>query len=809
MISVDPQITTQLNTIKSAMAGLTSQMSKLASEAERYARAMGAVAGSGMGSFGTGGRPANFPQVTRPGVAVPRGPMGFSAPIIGTAASGAGQAAPAAPGRGGISGFLSGLGGVELAVLAPQLMRMMSSQISNVIQRERVTTRLGMAQTGPYSGTGAAQPWQQMLRSAPGYTSTGDVYAGAQTLGQLGLMRAPNDPRTQQVVRQTGLAAIMGGTNYQGAAQMEAGFMSPQTVNALRQGVIGGRMINATPGGNLQLFGQQGLLEQMYGAVQPRTGGQRGEQFWRTALRPGSPMYQSMQAAGMSPEQMQLMQQYGIARAEPTAGGGQRSAADVQKTLQKRYEDTGETLRQLQASWSEFKDLVSTGLVPVIKALNTSLRPLVNLIDFISKKLPQADKVFGALIGALIAWQLKVRIASAFEGTGAVGKFGSMAGGTRLGGMMGGAEGIGTAVGSAFGYGAAGMIGGQILQSAVGGEHGTARSRIGGALGGAARGAGLGAGIGGILGAGVLSWASAPVGAAIGAGIGGVWGALTGDAWPEWMRDGVGDSDATPKPPSGGPASGKDLRGAKTSDSNMNPEFVKRLQQMFTDNPNLSLTSGWRDAATQARLYKEKPGLAAPPGHSNHEKGLAADIGPASEYNWIAANAGKYGLFLPMPVSADRKAKGQKIEPWHVEGTGITGGTTASAKAAAPVTASTTTATAKTKAATKAVSPEVRTSTVTGPGGGAWQEATAIQSTLGGSQIGDAWEGDNTVVFPYTTGGGSQSRGTGGNLTIGRIEINLTIARGTPEEAERTARYLGTLLGDRERMIALARGTAP
>jgi hypothetical protein len=50
------------------------------------------------------------------------------------------------------------------------------------------------------------------------------------------------------------------------------------------------------------------------------------------------------------------------------------------------------------------------------------------------------------------------------------------------------------------------------------------------------------------------------------------------------------------------------------------------------------------------------------------------------------------------------------------------------------------------------------------------------------------------------------SRQAANSIVIHRIEINLQIARATPEEAERTARYLGTILQDRSRLLALAKG---
>jgi hypothetical protein len=89
----------------------------------------------------------------------------------------------------------------------------------------------------------------------------------------------------------------------------------------------------------------------------------------------------------------------------------------------------------------------------------------------------------------------------------------------------------------------------------------------------------------------------------------------------------------------------------------------------------VSVVSAYRSRAEQARLYdawlrkqRGEPGygwanLAAPPGKSNHEHGLAIDITPNStpamrEVFW------RYGLTFPV-----------KGEPWHVEPITARGGT--------------------------------------------------------------------------------------------------------------------------------------
>jgi secretion/DNA translocation related TadE-like protein len=90
----------------------------------------------------------------------------------------------------------------------------------------------------------------------------------------------------------------------------------------------------------------------------------------------------------------------------------------------------------------------------------------------------------------------------------------------------------------------------------------------------------------------------------------------------------------------------------------LQPYFIARLGCLFDRVPGLWIISGFRTRAEQAALYQEKPGLAAPPGHSNHELGLAADLGYPSEAAQGSAHAAAPGCGLEFPVS---------YEPWHVE----------------------------------------------------------------------------------------------------------------------------------------------
>lgn len=90
----------------------------------------------------------------------------------------------------------------------------------------------------------------------------------------------------------------------------------------------------------------------------------------------------------------------------------------------------------------------------------------------------------------------------------------------------------------------------------------------------------------------------------------------------------------------------------------LNPQFLARFNAWSRATGPYSITSGYRSSAQQAILYaRYKAGrgaLAAPPGRSMHEKGLAIDHAP---HSWpIAATARPFGLHHPV-----------RSESWHVE----------------------------------------------------------------------------------------------------------------------------------------------
>jgi len=90
----------------------------------------------------------------------------------------------------------------------------------------------------------------------------------------------------------------------------------------------------------------------------------------------------------------------------------------------------------------------------------------------------------------------------------------------------------------------------------------------------------------------------------------------------------------------------------------------------------IQVASGFRDYTQQQRLYDEAAdkSLVQPPGHSEHQSGLAVDImttrddfvqsGDSKEERWLADNAWNYGLLLRYP--ADKQdITGIAYEPWH------------------------------------------------------------------------------------------------------------------------------------------------
>ena len=92
-----------------------------------------------------------------------------------------------------------------------------------------------------------------------------------------------------------------------------------------------------------------------------------------------------------------------------------------------------------------------------------------------------------------------------------------------------------------------------------------------------------------------------------------------------------------------------------TGTAGLHPDMRRKVNRMMKANPRLRVNSGLRDNRMQQTLKKRGVGrVSGKP--SAHTRGMAADLGPSSEYNWLVKNASKYGL----------KSGVGEGEPWHV-----------------------------------------------------------------------------------------------------------------------------------------------
>ena len=108
-------------------------------------------------------------------------------------------------------------------------------------------------------------------------------------------------------------------------------------------------------------------------------------------------------------------------------------------------------------------------------------------------------------------------------------------------------------------------------------------------------------------------------------------------------------------------------------------------------NGTLCLNSGYRSFNTQTYTYnndvarygkKVAETLAAHPGYSEHQTGLAADVsttalgcritnfGSSKASAWIAKNAYKYGFIVRYP-NGETATTGYQYEPWHLRFVGV------------------------------------------------------------------------------------------------------------------------------------------
>ena len=106
-----------------------------------------------------------------------------------------------------------------------------------------------------------------------------------------------------------------------------------------------------------------------------------------------------------------------------------------------------------------------------------------------------------------------------------------------------------------------------------------------------------------------------------------------------------------------------DLGGGKKVDASIAGNVKAMIEAAKRDGVDLKITSAHRSREQQEVLYQKylngTGNLAAKPGTSNHESGLAIDFtNTPGAHAWLAKNAGRFGL------------KNLPGEPWHYSTTG-------------------------------------------------------------------------------------------------------------------------------------------
>jgi LAS superfamily LD-carboxypeptidase LdcB len=94
---------------------------------------------------------------------------------------------------------------------------------------------------------------------------------------------------------------------------------------------------------------------------------------------------------------------------------------------------------------------------------------------------------------------------------------------------------------------------------------------------------------------------------------------------------------------------------------NLNAAYKRRF------GTEMCLTDSYRPLAEQQRIYSQRPGMAAVPGHSNHGYGTAVDLcggvqsQGSAQFSWLQSNSKRYEFFHPS------WAYSSPFEPWHWE----------------------------------------------------------------------------------------------------------------------------------------------
>jgi len=134
------------------------------------------------------------------------------------------------------------------------------------------------------------------------------------------------------------------------------------------------------------------------------------------------------------------------------------------------------------------------------------------------------------------------------------------------------------------------------------------------------------------------------------------WSTYSSGAYKRYLGGEAGAGDGGSKPLGIPQNPGVDLE-------HLNPDFHARLDKLIgageASGHHIGFRSGYRSSEHQAEIYAHaRPGFAARPGHSMHERGLAADL--TGDLDWANQHAHEFGLTFPLRHT-------RHPENWHIE----------------------------------------------------------------------------------------------------------------------------------------------
>lgn len=545
-------------------------------------------------------------------------------------------------GNGGLAGMMSrmlprGSGGVGALVgadFALDLMRYASNvQIPGYGRMQKMATQ-GLpldAYASQWSGAYGMAPSQIPSRiTNGGAIGTSAQVAGAAQYGaSMGAIPGVNQLGSSYWSSVNQIQRLAPGTSPEQAAQLSGGLLNPRvnTQIAMRYGM---GVTPMQPGGTVKTFAQTAAdilkaLKRSGGGSQ--VGALPTKEQLIAGLMPGSRMRQQMRVGmGLDDDTITMIINWGVQNSSYASRGGQGiydpSDANSRKlangsgskdslsnyALTYQSAQTNQVSNFMQGQYGSMQDMfqVQTDLTNAMTKVDDAFTGLYAIIG-------PTGPVLAGFVG------LASQLASA--------AFALRAFSIAVGGSAAGA-GAGTATGVAGATGAA--------TAGAGGAGATAATGAG-AVGGMAIG-------GAALSAVVQGYQSNQVRSSQGKSPTGVIpNILSGNFNPlDWFGDiPIGDPET----------------------AGFSGDFRQKLGAMMAANPNLTVTSGARSASSQGALNRAGVGSVGSAGDSWHVRGKAADLGPPSQFGWLAKNAGKFGLDSGAHFG----------EPWHVQPRGTAG----------------------------------------------------------------------------------------------------------------------------------------